>query len=182
MKSRIQLLLAMALAAGCASTPKISYFTLAMEPSGSSQPTQNVVVEQVRATDALNRREILIQASSTRIEYYATDHWVGGLADLVRQKLSAEFGPGVDGRPTLKLSATVLACQQVDVPGGAEAQMRLAVTVRTAAGKRYQAPLLEKTYEASRRAGRPSAGSVVEALSACAEEIASSIAVDVSTL
>lgn len=182
MRSKFHLLAIACVLTACASTPNISYYTLAMEPSGTVSPSLNLEVSQVRTTDALSRSQIMIQASPIQIEYYATDYWAGGLAELVRQKLTAEFGQPVAGRRTLRLSVVVLACEQVDIAGGSMARMQLSVTVRDAAGKRYLEPLLEKTYEASRPAAEPTAASVVEALSRAAEKIAGEIAADAEKL
>ena len=182
MRLNLQVMAALCLLTACASAPKINYYTLDMEPSGEARNALNLTVEWVRATEALSRSGILVQASPTRIEYYATDQWVGGVAELVRQKLKAEFGSAVEGRRNLAVSATVLACEQVDGASGAIARMKLSVTVRDPAEKRYKEALLEKTYEASLPASQPTAGAVVEALSKCAERIAAEIAEDASTL
>ncbi len=182
MRGKIGLIAVVCALTACASAPKISYFTLAMDPSGEVEPAVNLVVERVRTTDALGRGQIMIQASPTRIEYYATAQWAGDLAGMVREKLIAEFGPAVEGRRTLALSATVLSCEQVDVAGGAEARMQLRVTVRDPAEQRSREPLLEKTYEASRPVARATAGAVVEGLSLCAEKIAREIAADAALL
>lgn len=178
MRQKLQLIAFLCWLTACASAPKISYYTLAMDPSGDVEPSVNLVVEQVRTTDALSRNQIMIQASPTKIEYYATDQWAGGLGELVRQKLTAEFGQPVEGRRTLLVAATVLSCEQVDVVGGAEARMRLSVTIRDPSRKLYREPLLEKTYAATRPVASSSAGAVVEGLSLCAEQIAEEIAVD----
>ena len=182
MRLKMQVITALCLLSACASAPKIDYYTLDMEPSGEARTAVNLTIDRVRATDALSRSEILVQASPTRIEYYASDRWVGGVAELVEQKLRAEFGSAVEGRRSLAVAATVLACEQVDVANGAVARMKLSVTVRDPALKRYQEALLEKTYEASLPASQPTAGAVVEALSECAERIAAEIADDASKL
>ena len=182
MRTKLQLFAVMCCLTACASAPKINYYTLDMDSSGTVNPSVNLVVERVRTTDALSRNQIMVLASPTRVEYFATDHWVGNLADLVRQKLTAEFGPGVEGRRSLALSVTVLSCEQVDGAGAAEARMQLRVTVRDPAEKRYREPLLEKTYEVSRLAASNSAGAIVEALSICAVEIAADIAADAGSL
>ena len=182
MRAKFQLIVMLCGLAACASAPEIRYYTLDMEPSGQVAPTVNLVVDQVRTTDALSRTQIMIQSSPTRIEYYAADRWVGAPSELVRQKLTAEFGQPVDGRRTLVVSANVLSAEQVDVDGGAEARMRLSVTIRDASLKRYLPPLLERTYEASRPASQATAGAVVEALSICAEEIARAIVSDTSAM
>jgi len=182
MRSTSRLAMAVCLVWACGSAPKIDYYTLAMAPSGRVTTTTNLEVERFRATQALSRPRILIAASATRVEYYATDHWVAEVGDLVQQKLAAEFGPAVAGRRSLVVSGTVLGFEQVDGPAGAEARVELLVEVRDAAHKRYQDPLLESTYRATRAMSRTSASAAVEALSRCVEEIAVAIAADASSL
>jgi ABC-type uncharacterized transport system auxiliary subunit len=165
----------------CASAPKIDYYTLGMESSGRIDTAVNLSVERLRSTEALGRSQIMVLASSTRIDYYATDHWAGSVGELVQQKLAAEFGPPVEGRRTLVVSGKVLACEQVDVPGGAEARVRLEIVVRDAEVPRYQPPLLERSYAASRSVSGSNPGSVVEELSRCVEDIAAEITADVSS-
>lgn len=182
MRTKLHVIGVMCWLTACASTPKVNYYTLAMDPSGTVRPSVNLTVEEVRVGEALNRSRIMIQVSPTEIDYYATEQWAGGLGEMLRQKLAAEFGQPEEGRRSFQVAAMVLSCGQVDVPGGAVARMQLAVTVRDPAVKRYQKPLLEKTYEASRPAAQASAGAVVQALSICAEEIAAEIAADAAAL
>ena len=167
---------------GCASAPKIDYYTLGMESSGRIVPAVNLSVERLRTTEALSRSQIMVLASPTKIEYYATDHWAGSVGELVQQKLAAEFGQPADGRRTLVISGKVLACEQVDRSGGAEAQVRLDIVVRDAETPRYQPPLLEKSYTSNRPVPGSNPGSVVSELSLCVEDIAAEIAKDVSSL
>jgi ABC-type uncharacterized transport system auxiliary subunit len=182
MRGKLRLVAAVFALTACASAPRISYYTFDMDASGAARPSVNLVVEGVRTTDALGRGQIMIQASPTRIEYYATAQWAGDLAGLVGEKLTAEFGPAVEGRRTLLLKVMVLSCEQVDVTGGAAARMKLAVSMSDPAERTSRVPLLEKTYEASRPVARPAAGAVAEGLSLCAEEIAGEIAADAAAL
>jgi len=167
---------------GCASAPKIDYYTLGMESSGRSEPTVNLSVERFRSTEALSRSQIMVLESPTRVDYYATDHWAGSIGELVQRKLAAEFGPQVSGRKTLIVSGTVVACEQVERRGGAEARVELEVVVRDSELARYRPPLLEKSYSATRAVSNANPGAVVEQLSRCVEEIAAEIAVDVSSI
>jgi len=166
---------------GCASAPKIDYYTLGMESSGRARPQANLVVERLRTSEALARSQIMIQVSATRVEYYATDQWAADVGEQIQRKLAAEFGPPVAGRKNLTVLGTVLACEQVDIAGGAEAWMKLAIVIRDPAQARYETPLLEKTYEARLSVPEASAASVVQGLSKCAEQIATKIANDVSS-
>jgi uncharacterized lipoprotein YmbA len=166
----------------CASAPKIDYYTLNMEPSGGVDPVANLSVERFRTTEALARNQIMVVASPTRIEYYATDQWAGSLGELVQQKLEAEFGPSVEGRKNLVLSGQVVSFEQVDRPGGLEARVKLDITVRDAGTPRYQPPLFAKSYEATRAVAGSGADAVVADLSRCLERIAAEIAADVAKL
>jgi hypothetical protein len=100
---------------------------------------------------------------------------------MVQQKLAAEFGPPVDGRRNVVVSGRVLACEQVDRAGGAEARVKLEIVVRDAESPRYQPPLLEKSYASSRSVSGSNPGSAVQELSRCVEDIAAAIAADVSS-
>jgi uncharacterized lipoprotein YmbA len=182
MRSTPLLTLVLCTICACASAPKIDYYTLGMEPSGRVEPTVNLSIERFRSTEALGRSQIMVLASPTRVEYYATDQWAGSIGELVQRKLAAEFGPPSDGKKNLVVSGKVVACEQVDRPGGAEARVTLEVVVRDAELPRYQPPLLEKSYSSSRALATVSAASVVEGLSRCVEEIAAEIAADVSSL
>jgi len=182
MRSTPYLTVALCVLCACASAPKIDYYTLGMEPSGRVVGAANLSVERLTSTQALGRSQIMVLASPTRIDYYATDHWAGSVGELVQQKLAAEFGPPVDGRRTLVVSGKVLACEQVDRPGGADARVKLEIVVRDAEVPRYQTPLIEKSYSSSRPVSGSNPGSVVEELSRCVEEIAAEIAADVSAL
>ena len=182
MRSTTFLTVGLCVLTACASAPKIDYYTLGMEPSGRTDTSVNISVERLRTTEALGRGQIMVLASPTRVDYYATSRWAGSLGELVQRKLAAEFGPPVDGRKALIVSGKVLACEQVDRPGGVEARVKLEIVVRDAEVPRYQKPVLEKSYSSSRSVAGSSPGSVVEELSRCVEEIAAEIAADVSTL
>ena len=182
MRSTLFLTVALCVLSACASAPKIDYYTLGMESSGRVDSAINISVERLRTTEALGRSQIMVLASPTRVDYYATSHWAGSVGEQVQQKLTAEFGPTVDGRRTLVVSGKVLACEQVDGPGGAEARVKLEIAVRDAEVARYQPAVLEKSYASRRSVSGSNPGSVVEGLSRCVEEIAAEIADDLSAL
>ena len=166
------------LLSACASAPRIHYYTISMEPSGQARPTVNLEVERLQTTDALSRNQILIATSPTTIDYYATDVWAASVGELVQLKLQAEFGPPAEGRTTFQVSGMVLAFEQVDTPGGADALVRLEIDVRDTSAKKFDPPVLSKTYEARRPAASASASAVAAALSKCLEQIAAEIATD----
>jgi ABC-type uncharacterized transport system auxiliary subunit len=182
MKSTSILTAVLCVLCACASAPKIDYYTLGTDSSGRIDTPANLSVELLRTTGALGRSQIMVLESPTRVDYYATDHWVGSVGEMVQQKLAAEFGPRVEGRRDLVVSGKVVACEQVDGPGGVSARVRLQISVRDPEIARYKPPVLEKTYESSRSVSGSNPESVVQELSRCVEEIAAEIAADVSTL
>ena len=165
-------------ATGCASAPAIHYFTLDMTPSGRVPGTVAVRVSNMQTSDALSRPGILIAASATRVEYYATQRWAGGVGELVTQKLNAELDSGSDQATPYLMTGTVLALEQVDTDDGAEARVRLAVEVREPAAREFDPPLVERMYEATRKATRATPDAVVIALSRALEDVAIKIAKD----
>lgn len=164
--------------AGCASTPKVRYFTLDMESSGQSSPQVNLVVERIRVGEALARKDILIKKSPTEVEYYAAAQWAANLDELVANKLRSEFGPKHDGAVTVVITGELLAFEQVDVPGGAEAHVRLAAMFHRPESASPQDLPFERIYDVRLRAASPAASAVVEALSRCLEQLAAAMAAD----
>jgi uncharacterized lipoprotein YmbA len=162
--------------------PELKYYTLDMRPSGGAQPAANLQVEAIRVGEALARKDILILASPTEVEYYARGQWVAALDQLVRDKLHAEFGPRRPEAPDLFLNVEVIAFEQVDVPDGADALARMHVTAHGSRAALYETPLFEQTYEARLPAPAPGAGGVVEALSRCTEQIAARLAADLAAV
>ena len=180
---RRAIVLAVALTAACASAPRIDYYTLGTEAAGAG-PAVNVSVQRFRTTEALARRGIMVSLSDTRVAYHGTAQWAEGLGGLVQQRLAAAFGEPVPGRRTVKLSGTVLACEEVIRPAGRRARVQLAVEIRDASLPSYRPPLLVRTYEAQRAV--PGEGEdvapVVEALAKDLDEIAGRIAADLEKL
>lgn len=167
---------------GCASAPAPRFYTLDMKPSGRAALNINVDIDRVRPSEALARPNILIETSSTTVDYYQSDQWVQELGALVAEKLAAEFGPRQNDRTTLVLYADLQACGQVDTPTGVEAHLKAEVSLRNEDIRRYDTPVLERTYEARKPAATPDASGVVAALSACVEEIAVLVAADIGKL
>ena len=181
MKSTRLVVAALFLFSACASAPKIDYYTLDMAPSGQSRSTVHVKIERLQTSEALSRSQILIQSSATRVEYYATDRWAGGIGELVQQKLRAEFGESSGGAYSFILSGVIVSFGQVDTAGGAQADAELRVRIRDASAKRYEDPVIEKTYRATRPLGNANPNAVVSGLSRCLEEIAAEIVSDFNT-
>lgn len=168
--------------ASCASTPDLDYYTLDMSSSGKIVTDLNLEVGRFTASQRLDRTQIVIQQSPTRIEFYATERWASSVSEMVESKLAAEFGPPVDGRRALLVSGKVVALDQIDSPSGPQALARLEIAIREGGAKRFETPLLEKTYEARRAADSNSVDAVVQALSRAVEAIAAEIAADAAGL
>lgn len=168
--------------AGCASAPELDYYTLSVERSGEARPSLNLEVERLATTGVLAGDRILIRASPTRIEHFETARWAGGLGELVQQKLATELGPESPGRRTVTVSGTVLACGQLDGPAGPLAEVRLEIELRDPNLRRFDAPLLRRSYEATTPVAGAGVEALVEALSQSVEEIAAGIAADAAAL
>jgi ABC-type uncharacterized transport system auxiliary subunit len=168
---------------GCASSPPVDYFGLDMKPSGEATTEVGVEVEPFSTVGSLAGNRIYIQASPTRVEYYDSARWAAGVGELVQQKLGAELGTGCAGAVAVKVSGTVLAFGQVDEPsGGRSARVRLEVTIRSAATRRYEAPLHDAVYDATMPVTDGDVEALARALSRCVEEIASEIADEVAAI
>lgn len=166
--------------AGCLSVAEGSYYTLDMRDSENVETAFQVEVGRFATSDALSRPELLIQATPTRIEYYAVDQWASDLAEMVQEKLQVEFGPAE--MPTYRIEGDIVAFEQVDVENGADAHVRMRVRGYDAAQRRSSDPVLRKTYDEVVPAAEPTPEEVVAALSHALERIAVQIANDLSTL
>ena len=167
---------------GCVSAPPSKYYTLDMTPSGQVKPAINLEIETIEVAEALQRESILIMASPTTVEYYASEQWVAGLHELVRQKLESELGAKHEGLPTYGMLATVRSFGQIDAPDGTQAQASLGIEIRPLHESRYNEPLFEKIYSVTKPVQDPSVDNIVIALSHCLEEIALEIASDTQNL
>jgi len=170
------------LAAGCATAPGPNLYTLNMAPASGDSGGVQIAVGRLRIAEALQNKRILIKKSPTEIEYYAAAQWAAGLDELLAEKLGVEFGqPDASGAASV-LSGTLLAFEQVDSATGAEAHVRLAIEIRKEGTSYYSPPALAKTYDVRLPVAAPTAGVVVEALSACLEQVAQAIVADTSAL
>lgn len=169
-------------AAGCASSPNLDYYTIDMTPSERVSTDLNLKVDRISTSEKLDRTQIVILQSPTRIDYYSNERWAASVGEMVETKFAAEFGPAVDGRRSLIVSGTVVALEQVDSSSGPLALARLEIVIRDGGAKRFETPLLEKTYEVSRSADSNSVDAVVQALSRALEAIAADIADDAAGL
>jgi uncharacterized lipoprotein YmbA len=182
MKFRFATITLMLVLSSCASTPDLDYYTLDMTPSGAVTTDLNLEVTRFATSERIDRTQIVIRESPTRIAYYSNDRWASSLGEMVEHKLAIEFGPAVDGRRGLIVTGKVVAFEQVDSDAGPQALARLEVVIREGGAKRYETPLLEKTYEATRAADSNSVDAVVQALSRAVEAIAAEIADDAAGL
>ena len=175
-------LLVAGLMAGCASAPGPNLYTLNMAPASGDSGGVQIAVGRLRIAEALQNKRILIKKSPTEIEYYAAAQWAAGLDELLTEKLGVEFGQPDPAGATSVLSGTLLAFEQVDVAAGGEAHVRLAIEIRAEGTSFYSPPVLAKTYDVRLPVAAPTAGAVVEALSACLEQVAREIVADTAAL
>lgn len=162
----------------CVSVPESNFYTLDMRASGGVADTGRIEVARFNASDVLSKPAILIQATPTRIEYYAVDRWAADLAELIQEKLQSEFGPV--SAPDFRIEGDILGFEQVDTgKNSADARVKLRVRVY---GVGEREPLQRKTYEIQTPAEGEGPDAVVQALSRILEEIAVQISGDLATL
>jgi uncharacterized lipoprotein YmbA len=172
---RLALLTAILGAAGCTSTPAPRYYTLDMTPSTQHERPCNIVVDRLRPAESLVRTDILIHKTPTQVEYYALDRWAASLGELIAHKLNAEFGPIDEQHKTILLTGEILAFEQVDVPGGAQAHIQIQLEAREEGASRHEKPLCVRMYHKTLPAKSPAPEAVVQALSEGLEQIAAEI-------
>jgi len=166
----------------CASGPTLNYYTVDMTASDATDGTVNLVVDRFTVSEKLDRHQIVIQQSPTRVSYYATDRWASSVGEMVEHKLTAEFGPVDADQRSLIVEGNVVAFEQIDSAAGPVARVGFEITIRDGDSKRYETPLLEKSYEVEQPASDNSVDAMVQALSRAVEEIAAQIAEDAAGL
>lgn len=167
---------------GCTTTPPPRYYTLDMAPSGTVHPECDFVVARIRATEPLARRDILVKKTPTEIEYYALEQWAADPGLLVSEKLAAELGHRPDAAKRIEISGEVLAFEQIDRHGGAEAHLKLYLEFRTAEQRPFDEPAMKRTYDLYLPVEATPPAGVVLALSKGLEHIAAAVAADAATL
>lgn len=175
-----------AIAPGCATAPPQQYYTLDMRPSETVNNTVAISVGMINVAEPLAQKNVLIQKSPTEIEFYAIGQWIGGLDELLREKLKAEFGMPAAPKRDMTMTADLLAFEQVDpvadAPGGAQAHIKIDVELRDAGKSRYTPALLKKTYNVRVPSKDASVNGIVVALSSAVEQLAVEIAADAAKL
>jgi len=182
MKRLIAIIALAGLAAGCATSPIPSLYTLNMSPSANAGSPVNIAVTRLRVAESLHNKRILIKKSPTEIEYYAMAQWAASLDEILREKLAVEFGPVDPARETFVISGMLQAFEQVDMPSGDTARVKMDLQVRREGESQYSTPEIAKVYEVERPVSGTSAAGVVEALSACLEVLARDIVADIAAL
>jgi ABC-type uncharacterized transport system auxiliary subunit len=164
-----------------ADAPEVHLYTIDMKSSGTVQCKHNVVFERIQPNDSLTRADILIVRNETLVDRYEHDRWASGLAELVPEKLTAEFGPSQESRKTVLVSGVVSGFEQIVNGAGSAALVKMNLVLRWA-DVVGEAPALRKSYEATAPLEGEGAHAAVKALSRATEAIAVKIAEDVNTL
>ena len=169
-------------AAGCVSVPEVNYYTLDLRSSGRISGAFVIDSVRIRVGEAVSRREIMIRTSPTQVEYYATQVWAAGLDEQISEKLKAEFGARpVPDSIRIDIVGELLAFEQVDTPEGADAHVKIDLTITRSIANSEEKIEFSKVYETTVAADAQTAPAVVEALSHATELIASEIAEDLAS-
>lgn len=171
------------LMAGClSSSPPPDLYTLDMRYSGTPEPPLDITVGLISVAEPLMQKNILIKKSPTQVEYYAVGQWAGSLDEMLREKLETEFGPTSATTRTLVLTGELLAFEQVDLPEGAQAHLKLEAEIRETNKSRYTEALLKKLYDISVPTESADPNGIALALSRAVEQLAAQIAADAASL
>lgn len=162
---------------GCASVPDYRYHTLDMRSQADLGAPVWLEEVRPRLNEALTRPEIMIRVSPTQVEYYALDRWASRLDEQLAEKLKTEFAPADDARFQATVDGTVMAFEQVDTPGGADARLKAELRVRMLQRGALVAEFT-RLYDIQEpaQAARPDA--VVAALSRAVETLAARLSED----
>ena len=182
MRLRFAAAVALVVLTSCVSTPELALHTLDLRPSTGLVTEVNLEVGRFTVVQRLDRPQILIQESPTRVTAYAENRWAGNLGEMVSTKLTAEFGQPVAGRRTLKVAGRVTGFEQLDGAGSPRGRVRLDVEIRDRETRAFEAPLWAASYESVQSANGGGVDAVVRALSRAVEEIAADIAADAEKL
>ena len=163
------------LVAACASVPAYRYYTLDMRPSGNVSGSARLDSVVVRVGEALSKNELLVRTSPTQIEYYALDRWASGLDEQIAEKLLAEFSTASPNAPAIWIESNLLAFEQVDTPGGADAYVKIDVRAGWFNDGRRNTDV-HRIYDRTVPADSSTPDAVVQALSRTVEAIALDIA------
>lgn len=169
-----------AILTGCVSVTESNYFTLDMRSSGQVESSFALEDVRIRPGEAVSRPEIMIRTSPTEVEYYATQRWAADLGEQLGEKLKSEFGQPSGSSPGVKIVGTLLAFEQIDTEGGADARVKLDVSVSLASLNGESAISFSRIYEIVVRADEAAAPAVVRALSRGVESIAGELAEDLA--
>ncbi len=165
-----------------AETPEVQLYTIDMTSSGKVQCKHNVSFERIQPNDSLTRADILIVRDETVVDRYPHDRWASGLAELVPEKLTAEFGRSQEGRKTVLVTGAISGFEQIENGGaGRAALVKLNLVLRWA-DVADDTPVLRKPYEATAPIEGDGAHAAVKALSRALEDVALKIADDIDAL
>ncbi|MDZ4858585.1 MAG: ABC-type transport auxiliary lipoprotein family protein [Candidatus Hydrogenedentes bacterium] len=157
----------------------VRLYTLDMTPSGNAQCKHNVVFDRVAPHDSLTRADILIVRGQTEVDHFPNERWASSLAELVPEKLSAEFGPAQDDRRTVRVSGAVTGFEQSETEGLREGYVKLALEFRWSD---IVTDPIRRTYAVRIPVDGEGAPALVKSLSRAVEDIAARIAADINAL
>jgi len=162
--------------------PPVHLYSLDMTPTGNAKCNYNVMVDRIQPNDSLTRADIVIVRDETTVDRYPNDRWASGLAELVPEKLCAEFGHPADGRRTLNIGGTIDGFEQVERAGQPPAAFARVTVHARWADIPSTTPALYRVYEASVPLEGEGAPAAVKALSRAVEHIAAQAATDINAL
>ncbi|MFP4191074.1 MAG: hypothetical protein ACLFU6_03290 [Candidatus Hydrogenedentota bacterium] len=181
MSKRVWAVWALIAAAGCV-TPPVNYYTLDMSRHMPENEFPEVVVGAIERADSVSRDELMVRAHTGEARRITGHVWVACPAELVREKLRAEFDAFEMDAPAFGITGTLRAFEQYGIGSDVKGRVQIEVRVRPWEEEGKGDVLLERTYEARTASASSRPGDVARALSRSVEAIARELAEDVGEL
>ena len=169
-------------AVGCASAPPLNYYTLDMSRHMAEGQHPEIVVGDIERADSVSRDELMVRARTGEVQYITGHVWAACPAELVREKLRAEFDAFEAAEPAFEITGTLRAFEQYGVGPDMEGRVLIQLRVRAWTEEGGGEVLLDQVYEARTAPASPRPGDVARALSRSVEAIARELADDVAEL
>lgn len=182
MGKRVLAVWALMAAVSCATAPPVNYYTLDMSRHMGESQHPEIVVGDIERADSVSRDELMVRAHTGEARRITGHVWVACPAELVREKLRAEFDAFEIDAPSFRMTGTLRAFEQYGVGSDVKGRVQIEVRVRPWEYEGRGDVLLERTYEASTPSASSRPGDVARALSRSVEAIARELAEDLGEL
>lgn len=167
---------------GCATAPPVNYYTLDMSRHMAENQHPEIVVGDIERADSVSRDELMVRARTGEARRITGHVWAACPADLVREKLRAEFDAFEAAEPVFEVEGELLAFEQYGAGPDMEGRVLVQLRVRAWTEEGGGEVLLEQVYQAGTPPASSRPGDVARALTRSVEAIARELAEDMAEL